>query len=114
MLHQQTHIAQPLQEASEGQTCLNPGQRCAQAVVDTTAKRQMTGFTAGEVEPLLTRVMTDGRRERDPLPLAELRARCRAQVASLPAPVRRLRDAAPYPVRFGAALQSTIDRLSRA
>ena len=64
-------------------------------------------------QPLLERVMRDGRRERAPLALVDLQARCRAAVGSFPASARRLRDPVPYPIRFGTALQSTIDRLAR-
>ena len=64
--------------------------------------------------PLLKRVMVDGRREEPPPSLTDTRSRCRAALATLPESVRRIRDAAPYPVRLGSALHSTIDRLSRA
>jgi nicotinate phosphoribosyltransferase len=62
--------------------------------------------------PLLQRVMVDGRRELTPQSIADLRARCRAAVAELPASVRRLHDPVRYAVRLGDALQSTIERLS--
>jgi nicotinate phosphoribosyltransferase len=62
---------------------------------------------------LLKRVMIGGRRELAPPPVAELRTRCRAAVAALPASVRRLHDPVRYAVRFGDALQSTIECLSR-
>jgi nicotinate phosphoribosyltransferase len=60
---------------------------------------------------LLERVMRGGRREQPPAPAAELRARHLAAVAQLPAGVRRLADAARYPVRIGRALQRAIDEL---
>ena len=63
-------------------------------------------------DPLLTRVMVNGRRTSAPPALADLRARSRAKVAGLPETVRRLRGAVPYPVRLGERLRSTIDRLS--
>jgi nicotinate phosphoribosyltransferase len=64
-------------------------------------------------EPLLKRVMVDGRREDAPRPIAGLRAHCRAAVGALPASVRRLREADRYPVRIGDYLQSTMARLTR-
>jgi nicotinate phosphoribosyltransferase len=69
---------------------------------------------ASRGQPLLTRVMIHGRRELPHQRTDELRARCRAAVARLPASVRRLRDPAPYPVRFSDALQTTTDRVSRS
>jgi nicotinate phosphoribosyltransferase len=68
---------------------------------------------ASRGQPLLKRVMMGGRREVAPPSLGELRTRCRTAVADLPASVYRLDDPVRYPVRFGDALQSTIERLSR-
>ena len=68
---------------------------------------------ASRGQPLLTRVMMGGRREVAPPSLGELRTRCRAAVADLPASLHRLHDPVRYPVRLGNALQSTIERLSR-
>jgi nicotinate phosphoribosyltransferase len=65
-------------------------------------------------QPLLTRVMANGRREAQSPSLAAARVRCRTAVASLPESVRRIRGAVPYPVRIGEGLQSTIDRLAHA
>jgi len=65
-------------------------------------------------QPLLERVMVDGRRERAPEPADRVRARCLDQIARLPAAVRRLRDAQKYPVRASDALQRLIDRVSQA
>jgi nicotinate phosphoribosyltransferase len=58
----------------------------------------------GEAEPLLRPVLAAGRLLA-PLPsLAEARARCAADLAALPEAQRRLRGAAPYPVRYSDAL----------
>jgi nicotinate phosphoribosyltransferase len=86
--------------------------------------RRMAGETAVEdvieladaagppsARPLLGRVMHRGGREAGRVPLADLRRRCRTEVAQLPRDVRRLKDAASYPVRRGDALQATIDRI---
>lgn len=64
-------------------------------------------------EPLLTRVMVDGRRDRAPQSIADLRMRCRAAMGALPATVRRLREPDRYPVGIGDLLKSTMARLSR-
>jgi nicotinate phosphoribosyltransferase len=65
-------------------------------------------------EPLLTRVMTGGRREHPPQQIRDMRVRCRAHVASLPAAVRRLTAPVAYPVRIGPSLQRTIEALRPA
>ncbi|HEY8490215.1 MAG TPA: nicotinate phosphoribosyltransferase [Dehalococcoidia bacterium] len=68
-------------------------------------------------EPLLQTVMEDGRLLAPHPPLTEVRDRCAAQVAALPAEVRRLRDAAPYPVRYSerlVSLQRTLEAQAEA
>jgi nicotinate phosphoribosyltransferase len=66
-----------------------------------------------DAEALLRPVMRAGRLL-EPLPtLASVRARCAAQLAALPAGVRRLRGAASYVVRFSdrlVALQRAVER----
>jgi nicotinate phosphoribosyltransferase len=62
--------------------------------------------------PLLTRVMVNGRRTSAAPSLADLRARSRAAVATLPESVRRIGDAPVYPVRIGDELRDAIDRLT--
>lgn len=54
--------------------------------------------------PLLRPFMRDGRRVGHPEPLSDARERCRAAVAALPERLRRLEDAAPYPVERSPAL----------
>ena len=81
------------------------------AVEDVIALADEEGASPGR--PLLKQVMRGGRRELAPRPLSEVRARCLLAVAELPGWVRRLHDPVRYPVRFGDALQSTIERLSR-
>lgn len=54
--------------------------------------------------PLLTPLMGAGERLAAPEPLAAIRERAAASLASLPAPVRALTAPAPYPVRPSAAL----------
>lgn len=60
--------------------------------------------------PLLEPVMRAGRRTRPAPALSDLRASCRAQVAGLPEPVRRLRGPAPYPLTRSAALVALADQ----
>jgi nicotinate phosphoribosyltransferase len=54
--------------------------------------------------PLLDRVMAGGRRLAPDPALAAIREHCAAEVRALPAGVRRLRDPAPYPVRYSDRL----------
>jgi nicotinate phosphoribosyltransferase len=54
--------------------------------------------------PLLARVMANGRRLGPDPALAAIREHCAAEVRALPAEVRRLRDPAPYPVRYSDRL----------
>ncbi len=57
-----------------------------------------------DAEPLLRTVMAGGRVVEPGPPLAAIQERCARQVAALPADVRWLRDAATYPVTYGAGL----------
>lgn len=61
-------------------------------------------FACGAGEDLLVPVMRGGRAVYVPPPLAEVQARTRAQVAALPAGVRRLQDAEVYPVGLDRGL----------
>jgi nicotinate phosphoribosyltransferase len=64
-------------------------------------------------EPLLEPVMRGGRRLGPSPPMAELRERCRRELARLPDGVRRLDRADEYPVELGADLQRAIARARR-
>lgn len=113
---ERTGAAVPMMKLSSGKQTY-PAQKQVWRVSDREAVEDVIGL-AGEEDPsrgrpLLKRVMRGGSRERAPQSLGELRTRCRAAVAELPASVRRLQDPVRYPVRFGDALQSTIKRLSR-
>ena len=57
-----------------------------------------------EAVPLLEPVMRDGRRARMPPAIATLRDRAAVSIGTLPAGVRRLEGAAPYPVVVSEAL----------
>ena len=61
--------------------------------------------------PLLQAVMRAGRRLSPPQPLEEIREYTAAQLRSLPAPLRELRQDAPYPVLISAALHCLADDL---
>jgi nicotinate phosphoribosyltransferase len=56
--------------------------------------------------PLVVPIMRDGRRLAPPEPLAAARARLQQALAGLPAPLRGLDDAAPYPVTIAPALHA--------
>jgi nicotinate phosphoribosyltransferase len=65
-------------------------------------------------QPLLKRVMVNGRREVASPGMTDLRARCREAISQLPAAVRRIHNPMRYPVRLGDALQTAIGRLTAA
>jgi len=60
---------------------------------------------AQEGEPLLQMVMQGGKRMAASPALADIRTRAAGELARLPAPLRRLEGAAPYPVEIGEALR---------
>ena len=60
---------------------------------------------AQEGEPLLQMVMQGGKRMAASPALADIRTRAAGELARLPAPLRRLEGAEPYPVEIGAALR---------
>lgn len=62
--------------------------------------------------PLLECVMKNGRRTQPSPRLLDLRTRSREEVQRLPASVRRLRDAARYPVEMSTTLEELVERLS--
>ena len=71
---------------------------------------------AQEGEPLLQMVMQGGKRMAASPALADIRTRAAGELARLPAPLRRLEGAAPYPVEIGAALRrmaGVVDRRLR-
>jgi nicotinate phosphoribosyltransferase len=71
---------------------------------------------AQEGEPLLAPVMQGGKRVAASPSLADIRARAARELVRLPAPLRRLEGAAPYPVEIGDALRrmaSDVDRRLR-
>jgi nicotinate phosphoribosyltransferase len=74
------------------------------AVADEPGPRNAT--------PLLECVMREGRRLAPSPPLADLRERSRDQIRRLPPEVRRLRDAAPFPVQMSETLETLVERLS--
>jgi len=65
-------------------------------------------------EPLLACVMRAGRRTAPAMPVSELRAFCRAALKRLPAPLRALDAARPYPVRVSERLAEEQSRLVAA
>jgi nicotinate phosphoribosyltransferase len=59
-------------------------------------------------QPLLTRVMSAGKREHPARSVSDLRARSRTALAALPESVRRIHQPEHYKVRFGSALRATM------
>jgi nicotinate phosphoribosyltransferase len=70
----------------------------------------LEGEAEGDGRALLKCVMRNGQMLSPPESLDEIRARCRARVAELPAALRDLSHVEPYPVRISSAL----DDLARA
>jgi len=64
-----------------------------------------------EAEPLLQRMMQDGRRILPRPALDAVRARTLANLERLPAPYRALQDAPAYPVRKSAALEQLLEEV---
>lgn len=58
-----------------------------------------------EGRPLLQAVMRDGRRLTPPMPLEQIRCYAKEQLASLPPPLRALRQDTPYPVVIAESLR---------
>jgi nicotinate phosphoribosyltransferase len=63
--------------------------------------------------PLLEPVMIAGTRVTAPRSLAEARAHARSQIGVLPAPLRELAPAVPYPVEVSAALHALAREVDR-
>lgn len=109
--------AVPIMKLSPGKQT-SPGRKQVWRMFDGgTAFEDVIALAADEQpatrgRPLLTRVMRDGKRAFPSPAVAELRERCRAAVAALPASIRRLRTPDRYPVRFDGALQSAIESIS--
>ena len=78
--------------------------------IEAAPGESMQAEPPSTVRPLLVPVMRGGRREHPPVPVADLRAQQLAEIARLPAAVRRLVDPARYRVRFGSALESAVKR----
>ncbi|HEX2461940.1 MAG TPA: hypothetical protein VHJ58_17465, partial [Vicinamibacterales bacterium] len=68
------------------------------------------GLDVASAVPLLRRVMSDGKRDIEPLALSELRSLSKAALAAIPERVRRIHHPEPYRVRFGRALQAAVER----
>jgi nicotinate phosphoribosyltransferase len=68
---------------------------------------------AVEGEALLCPVMRQGRRLPGQPALQQIRDRCRQQLASLPAALRELVPATPYPVRVSQGLRTLADEVDR-
>ncbi len=71
------------------------------------------GEPVADAEPLLVPVMKDGKRLHPTEPLPGLRARCLAERDRLPDAVRRIRDAAAYPVEISPGLRARQEEARR-
>lgn len=80
------------------------------AVRDVVGVADEAGPAGGE--PLLTRVMRNGRREDERRPLAALREASREAMSRLPEGVRSLETPSAYPVEISEALQALAERVS--
>jgi nicotinate phosphoribosyltransferase len=104
----QEYAGQPKRKRSEGKATW-PGRK--QAYRRFAADGRMTGDTLTvegdrqQGEPLLQRVMADGRRLAPSPPLEEIRAHAASQLAVLPEPLRRLEKGLEYPVTIAPALR---------
>jgi nicotinate phosphoribosyltransferase len=67
-----------------------------------------------EGEPLIHPVMRDGRRLTPSPSLGEIRRRSACELARLPEPLRKLEEAAPYPVKISPALESLAKKVDEA
>ena len=105
--------ARPTVKLSTGKRTF-PGRKQVWRVTEGgIAKHDVMGLedeTAQDGRALLSRVMRNGVRVTAPVPLAEVRERCAARVAQLPASVRALENGSPYAVRISDAL----DQLARS
>ncbi len=83
------------------------GKRTIQSDTITTEKDRQSG------EPLIVPVMKGGKRAAAPEPLAQARERARQQLECLPAHLRALEAAPPYPVHVSPALEALARQADR-
>lgn len=111
------YAGKPRRKRSEGKATL-PGRKQVYRRYASTGA--MTGDTLTiesdrqEGEALLTAVMRAGKRLAPAEPLATIRERAAAQLASLPAHLRRLDTEPPYPVTVAPALTELADAVDRS
>lgn len=112
----QEYVGQPRRKRSEGKATW-PGRKQVFRYRDTDGMltRDVLGLDTEELdgEPLLRPVMQDGRRLAPALGMAELRAYTRTQLTTLPAALRNLQPAAPYPVDISAELLNLAEQFDR-
>jgi nicotinate phosphoribosyltransferase len=109
--------AAPMMKRSPGKETLPGIKQVWRTYVDGTAAGDVIGLadeTSGppKSEPLLSCVMTDGRRVQPAKSIEELRRTCRVRVDRLPAGVKRFEGADRYPVSITTALRRTADALA--
>ncbi len=105
--------ASPTVKLSTGKRTYPGRKQVWRTVEGGTATGDVIGIAdeaGGEGRPLLRQVMREGRRLAPSEPVTQMAARAASRLAQLPAGVRAIEGATPYPVRISPAL----DQLARA
>ena len=110
-------VTTPVMKRSVGKPTLPGRKQVWRVFEDNVASEDVIEHVGERLEvpsgvPLLRRVMSDGKRDIEPLPLSELRSRSKAALAAIPERVRRIHHPEPYRVRFGPALRATVERFA--
>jgi nicotinate phosphoribosyltransferase len=108
-------VTTPVMKRSVGKPTLPGRKQVWRVFEDNVASEDVIehvgkGLDVPSAVPLLRRVMSDGKRDIEPLALNELRSRSKAALAAIPERVRRIHHPEPYRVRFGRALQAAVER----
>lgn len=110
------YAGHPKMKLSESKATLPGRKQIFREKAGGKAKRDVVGLAGESVpgEPLLTKVMENGRRVQPPEPLDVCRARCREEIASLPGELLSLSTAAPpYPVELSSGLTRLRDETAK-
>jgi nicotinate phosphoribosyltransferase len=110
-------VATPVMKRSVGKPTLPGRKQVWRVFQENVASEDVIEHVGEGLEvpagvPLLRRVMSDGKRDIEPLPLSELRSRSKAALAAIPERVRRIHHPEPYRVRFGPALRAALERFA--
>ena len=104
----------PKMKLSTGKATLPGRKQVFRESRDGVLQRDVIALADEELpgEPLLQPVMRGGHRLAPPEPLAAAQARCREEVARLPAPLRELAGRRPHAVELSAGLRALVERLT--